>query len=185
MEVSLTRILGLSIEGLANVHNSAMRLLASVSFVVLATASSFADDTATRKAIQARYAEISKAFASRNVKVFEAAFTDDFTASVAGRPKISRAETFRDFEGQMKVLSDVKWTQDITALKMDGKVAHVTINSLMFATAPGQDGKKHKLKLQTKGTKSDWVKGKKGWQVKYSETGDLKMWMDGKPLPMR
>lgn len=162
-----------------------MKLLATVSLVVLAIASSFADDSAVRKALQARYAEISKAFASRNVKAFESAFTDDFTAKAPGRTMITRAEAFRDFEGQMKVLTEVKWTQEIKSLKVDGKVVHVVINSQMLATAPGQDGKPHKLKLQTKGTKSDWVKGKKGWQVKYSETGDLKMWMDGKPMQTR
>lgn len=143
---------------------------------------SFARDASLKKALQDRYTQLSRAFAAKDKKGFESAFAADFTAKSPGRGLLSRSEVLRDFEAQMMTLSNVRWRQTITQLKPDGKLVHVVIDSEMDATVPGQNGAKHKFRLETKGTKSDWIKSGKGWQVKYSESGNLKMWMDGTPM---
>ena len=159
-----------------------MKSVACFSLLALAASFAHADDAALKKAIAARYAEMSKAFINKDVKTFEAGFAPDFKGKAFDGQPVSRAKILQDFETQMKTLSDVKWSQTITSLKSAGKVVHVTIDSLLTASMPGEGGSTHSFKLITKGTKSDWVKNGKLWQVKSSESKDVKMWFDGKPV---
>lgn len=159
-----------------------MNRFACLTLAALAASLVLADDAAVKKVLQSRYAEISKAFAEKNAKVFEAGFAPDFTAKGLKGETITRAQFFKDFESQMRMMQDVKWTQTITGLKVNGNVAHVTVDSQMQASFPGQKGEKHAFKLEAKGNKTDWVKGSKGWQVKFSQSTSIKMWMDGKLL---
>ena len=150
-----------------------------------ATSSACLADTVpqVRKAIQARYAEMSRAFAAKDAKGFESVFADDFTAKAPGRPKMSRADTFKDFEGQMNAMSDVQWKQTIKSIKLEGNVAHVKIETEMNSKAPMRGGKLEDFHLTSK-TLNDWVKTTKGWLVRYSETSDLQMSIAGQPLKM-
>lgn len=150
--------------------------------LVLAASISYADNTAVRKAIQTQYAAISKSFAERDVLTFEDAFTSDFTAKSPGRPLVTRKQFIKDFEGQMMMMSDVKWTQTIRTLKLQGSVAHTVSDSQMTAKVLDSKGKKRNFRLESKGTKSDWVKISSEWKIKKSETVDLRIWIDGKPL---
>ena len=159
-----------------------MKPVLTLSLAALVTASCFANDASVKKELQARYAFISKAFSTKDQKSFESVFTNDFWAKAPERPKITRHQFFTDFESQMKVLNSVKWSQTITGLKVEGNVAHVVIDSEMSAQVPGKGGKKSTFKLSSTGTKSDWVKSPKGWMIKYSESGKVKMSIDNHPI---
>ena len=159
-----------------------MKPLIALAFGFGIVTAAAADDMTVKSEIQSRYAAVSRAFVAKDAKTFEAAFAKDFWAKAPGRSKMTRAQVLKDFEGQMKMLSDVSWNQIVTGLKAEGKVVHVTIDTKMTASMAGPDGKTHSFRLETKGTKSDWVKNSGIWQVKYSESGNLKMWMDGKSM---
>lgn len=150
--------------------------------VFLTMAPSRGDDAAVKKAIQARYTEICRAFEAGNTKVFEAGFTPDFEAIRAGRPPISRADILKDYGNRRRVLHQVHWSQTITSLKSDGKTAHVVADSELSGQMKSPEGAPHQYKLVTKGTKSVWVKGAAGWQMKSSEAVKASIWIDGKPI---
>ena len=95
---------------------------------------------------------------------------------------VGRAEVLKGFETQMKLMSDVKWTQKIKTFKLERDVAYVTFDSEMKSKIDDEDGKKHDFRLVSK-TKNEWVKGKSGWLVRYSESLEIKMWYDGTEVP--
>lgn len=159
-----------------------MKSLSIFTLALVVTSFASAEDNSAKRAIEARYAEMSKAFAAKDASGFESVFAPNFTAKGPGGQITTRARLLNDFEGQMRALNNVKWTQKITKIKVEGKVAHVVINSTMTAQMDGAKGSKHTFKLESTDNKSDWVKTTKGWQVTYSEVHGLKMWMDGKPL---
>lgn len=146
---------------------------------------SYADDAALKQALQRRYAEISRAFAARDVPAFEAVFSMNYSGKAPGRPSITRAEMLKDFESQMRLLFNVHWTQTIKSVKMEGSVVHTVIDSQMTGLMIDPKKVQHRFKLEAKGTKNDWMKGSRAWQVVRSETTDLKFWLDGKLLPPR
>lgn len=159
-----------------------MKLVSLPALAALVSVSFAFDDTSdARKAIEAQFAKISKAFEAKDVKTFEAMFAPDFKAKAPGRPVASRAEVLKDFEGQMKVMSDVKWSQKIKTFKLEKGVATVTFDSELKSKAQGQDNMPHDFRLTSK-TKNEWVKGKPGWQVRYSESLELRMWVDGQEI---
>ena len=134
-----------------------------------------------RKEIAETYSKMSKAFESKDAKGFESVFAENFTAKSPGRPPVGRAELFKDFEDQMKMMSNIHWTQTIKTIKLQGNVAHVGIESKMQATMPGPDKKQHNFLLTSK-TFNDWVKAGSTWKVRSGDTSELKMWVDGKQL---
>lgn len=140
-----------------------------------------ANDAAIRRAIQGRYAELSLAFTKKDAKAFEAGFAPDYVAKGTNGKIKSRAAVIKDFEAQMKALSDVKWTQSIRSLKVDGKVVHVVVDSKMIGKVVGGKGPAHAVRLEGQ-NKSDWVKSNVGWQVKRSESTGFHVWMDGNPI---
>ena len=152
--------------------------------LVLAIASlcgAFDETSDAKKAVEARFALVSKAFAAKDVKLFESTFTTDFKSKAPGKPIASRAEVFKDFEAQMKVMNSVKWTQKIKSFKLEKGVAFVGFDSELKSKVDGDDGKQHDFRITSK-TKNEWVKGQSGWQVRYSESLELKMWLDGEEL---
>ena len=160
-----------------------MKVISFCSALLVAAFVFSADETSdARKAIEVKFAVISKAFAAKNVKAFEAAFAEDFKSKAPGKPMVGRTEVLKGFETQMKMMSDVKWTQKIKTFKLERDVAYVTFDSEMKSKIDDEDGKKHDFRLVSK-TKNEWVKGKSGWLVRYSESLEIKMWYDGTEVP--
>ncbi len=159
-----------------------MKLPAIVSVLSLTLVCLAVDDSSdARKAIEARFSQVSKAFADKDVKLFESTFAEDFHSKAPGKPMMKRADVFKDFETQMKMMSNVKWTQKIKTFKLDKGVAYVTFDSELKSKVKDEESKDHDFRLVSK-TKNEWIKGKTGWVVRYSESLELKMWFDGNEM---
>jgi ketosteroid isomerase-like protein len=159
-----------------------MKLIIVVSLLTATSLGlTFDEASDAKKAIEARFGQISKAFSERNLKSVETIFTEDFKAKSPGKPVSSRAQFFKDFEIQMKLMSGVKWSQKVKKFTLEKGVAFVLIDSEMKSKVDSEEGKPQDFRIVSK-TKNEWVKGKQGWQIRYSESVELNMWLDGKEL---
>jgi hypothetical protein len=159
-----------------------MKLISAVSIFVFSSLTVAIDETSdARKAIELRFTQISKAFSDKNIKSVESIFADDFKAKSSGKPISSRSDFFKEFESQMKLMSGVKWSQKIKKFTLEKGVAYILIESEMKSKVESEEGKPQDFRIVSK-TKNEWVKGKLGWQIRYSESVDSKMWLDGKEL---
>lgn len=146
-------------------------------------ANSVADDDAAiaKKAIEARFTLISKAFAAKDSKSLGSLFSDDFRSKSAGKPVVYKTEVLKEFVSQMKLMSNVKWTQKIRTFSLENGIAYVLFDSEMKSKIVDEDGMKHDFRLISK-TKNEWIKAKSGWIVQYSESLESKLWMDGEEV---
>ncbi len=159
-----------------------MKLMSAVSILVFSSLAMAIDETSdAKKAIELRFAQISKAFSEKNIKSVEAIFTDDFKAKSSGKPASSRSDFFKEFESQMKLMSSVKWSRKIKKFTLEKGVAHILIESEMTSKVDSENGKPQDFRIVSM-TKNEWVKGRQGWQIRYSESIESKMWLDGKEL---
>lgn len=159
-----------------------MKVISLLAVVGLAMTSLGNDETGdARKAIEARFGQISKAFANKDTKLFQSIITDDYKAKAPGKPVSNRAEVIREFEAQMKIMSGIKWFQKIKSFALEDGVAKVNFESEMTSKVTNGDGKTHDFRLISK-TKNEWIKGNKGWRVRYSESLEFKLWIDGEEL---
>ena len=150
--------------------------------IVSISASALAGDSKAeaQKAIQSQFAKLSKAFAAKDAKGFESVFAPEFKAKAPGRNGfLKREDVFKEFEGQMRAMDGVVWTQKIKKFDLQKGVAAVQFESEMKAKVKGNDGKPHDFHLTSK-SKNEWVKIKGTWLDRYSETEELKIWIDGK-----
>lgn len=140
------------------------------------------DEAAARKAIEARCAALSLAFSRKDAKSFEAGFAPDFWAKAPGKAKIGRSEAISGFTGKMRVLRNPAWKPVVKSIKLDGKVAHLTVDSRLTGIAGGPDGLPHPICYESLGSKVDWIRGPKGWKMASIETVSQSIWLDGKLL---
>ena len=78
-------------------------------------------------------------------------------------------------------MSSVKWSRKIKKFTLEKGVAHILIESEMTSKVDSENGKPQDFRIVSK-TKNEWVKGRQGWQIRYSESVESKMWLDGKVL---
>ncbi|WP_369673625.1 hypothetical protein, partial [Enterococcus lactis] len=65
--------------------------------------------------LQGRYAALSKAFKSRDVKIYEATLADGYVLEAMGR-KVDRAAIISDFKRQMNIMKTKEWSRTIVSV---------------------------------------------------------------------
>jgi len=140
------------------------------------------DAKAVKKAIEANYAGISKAFVDQDFKAFGAYMTEDFKATVVNNDKtMDRDKSISDFTQMRATLSDVKWIKKIKKVELDGTTAHITAEGKITAKLNMHDGKDHPFNFNATSI-DDWVKVGNNWLLKASKTLNFEAKLDGKPL---
>jgi len=133
---------------------------------------------------QKSYDMAAKTFDSMKVDNIFAYTTPDFTMTMMGQTENkSQCRThMNQMFGMMKNF-DAKFT--VTNVAGDANKAHVTCK-FMFSGTTKPDPKSHKPgKMTNSGIEnSDWVKVKGKWMMKNVVMTDVKVTMNGKPMPM-
>lgn len=163
-----------------------MKGLAALSMIVVIGFAFAAGDPAkdAKKAIDADYKAISKAFRAKDFTAMSSFLTDDFKAYPPTGDPITKDDVTKDFSQERDQLTDVKWVRKILKFTLDGDVAHVSAEGIMTGKLVASNMKGHIFKVDAH-SEDDWVKVGKDWKIQQTKLGSMETKLDGKPVTMR
>jgi hypothetical protein len=146
---------------------------------VLATPPDRAADAARRE-LTARYAGISRAFASKDSAGLSEPLAADYSLKQPDGRVLTRDAIAAMMTQQMKMMSHPKWVRTIESLTLKGPLAVATVRGVVDAGTTMQ-GKTHQFHMNAL-TKDTWSKQGRKWMLKSSQVIENHVEMDGKPL---
>ena len=156
-------------------------IMVAVMTLVLATSLSvvLADDQAVRKALDACYASMTKAFQQKDIKAYGAFLADQYELHQPNGKVLTREKFEPGLKRQMDLMTSLTWGHQITKLTVKGDEAEAEVNAKFSGKMKGDDGKEQTLVLDT-ALRDTWTKTTQGWLLKRGDVLTNTVSVDGK-----
>lgn len=139
-----------------------------------------ADNSAVKRELAARYDEFTAAFKQKNVDKMMAITAPGFTMKMPRNQTADAARARVLLQQAITLVQSIsKVNTRIDKLSVQGGQAIATVTQTMAAKMTGQDQKPHAV-TTTSVSRDTWVKSKKGWLMKSTESISEKSTVDGK-----
>jgi len=169
------------------VSASSMTGLLTLAITVAGINPCFADDAATRKAIDKQYAKISQALKARNFKAIDTVTAPDYTVKLSEGQVATWPQIKAQVAMQLSFLQKITSASDkITKFAVKGNEARVDVTESIAGVVgdPQTQGKVHTMVVGTQ-YKDTWVKSGDSWLRKHSDVLAGTLSMDGKKTDLR
>jgi len=153
-----------------------------ICLLILLALGSFANADAVgevRKAIEANYSAIAKAFVKKDYPAMSGFMTEDFQAIPPQGKAMTREEVVKDFAVQRERLTDINWTKKIKKIDLQGDDAKLVVDGRLSAHIDFGDHKPHTFLLNAT-SEDEWVKVGGLWKLKLSKTTVFQAKIDGR-----
>ncbi len=161
-----------------------LRNAASIAIVLFGFMGSFAfaDNASIKKDLGAEYDKFAKNYLAKDITSIEKQVTEDFKWKRLNGQVLGKKEAIATMKQEMaQVGKDTKITQKLNKVTAKGATVVVDAVGTVTMSAPGQDGKIHKM--EAGGASIDtWVKTNSGWKMKGVEEKTMELKIDGKKI---
>jgi len=154
--------------------------LSAAIFVALPYAA-FANDDATKLAIQARYDQINTATAAKDWAARRAIYASDYKSTDIDGKSSTADDEIAGLEKALPYLSSVEVKTTVVSVRQDGDLAHVEQQAEAHSTIKGWFGKTYAVDIKSRSA-DVWRRVKSTWVIVSATAEQVDVSSDGKSV---